>query len=214
MAIDPIVILKRLIPDDLKLYLRTRWIGGHFRLRTADRICLEETVFPWFRDDFGVESVLDVGCDWYTRSYPSLLRPARYWTIDLDPAKIRYRKGREAEHVTGSLLELDRHFGAGSCDLAICNGVIGWGVNDADSIRIAASQLSRVIRPGGWLVLGWNDMDGHRPETLAPFDAPPLIRTPLPPLGVDTLVTPTKSRHTYRFFRKSESADGDAVKGV
>ncbi len=201
---SPIALLKRIVPDDWKLYARTRRIDGHFRLRTPDRIFLEETVFPWFRDEAGARDVLDIGCDWYTRAYPSLLRADRYHTIDLDPDKARYARGRDGDHRVGSLLELDQHYDAEAYDLVICNGVLGWGVNDDDAIATAARQLARVLRPGGWLVLGWNDMDGYRPATLAPFDAPPLARFALPPIDADTHLTPTGSRHTFRFFRREE----------
>ncbi len=198
MSFSPYALLKRCVPDDFKLYARTRLIDGRLRWRTPDRVFLEETVFPWFRDSVRVRTVLDVGCDWYTRAYPDLLKAERYETIDLDPAKVRYARGREEAHCVGSLLELDQDYGVGEFDLVICNGVLGWGVNDA------ASQIARVLRPGGWLVLGWNDMDGYRPETLSPFDQPPLERFVLPTVGVDTRVTTTGSKHTYRFFLKGD----------
>lgn len=203
---SPIALLKRLIPDDWKLYARTRRIDGHFRLRTPDRIFLEETIIPWFRDHGHTRAVLDIGCDWYTRAYPALLRAAPYHTIDLDPEKARFARGREADHQVGSLLQLDQHYPPGAYDLVLCNGVLGWGVNDRASIALAARQLARVLRPGGWLVLGWNDRDGYRPETLAPFDTAPFQPFALPPLGDHTHLTPTRSRHTFRILQKQSEA--------
>lgn len=193
-------LARKLLPSDFRLYLRTRRIDGHFRLRTPDRIFLEDRVLPWLRDEARVKSVLDIGCDWYTRSYPELLKAERYETIDLDPEKARHASG--GRHHVGSLLELDRHCERGAFDLVICNGVFGWGVNGREKIAAAAGQIAGVMRPGGWLVLGWNDAEPWRPECLKSFDAAPFARAEFPPEGSDTHRTATKSQHTYRFFRR------------
>ncbi|MCW1916628.1 class I SAM-dependent methyltransferase [Luteolibacter sp. GHJ8] len=194
-------IARLLLPSDFRLYLRTRRMGGHFRLRTPDRIFLEDEVVPWLRDQAGVKAVLDVGCDWYTRAYPDLTGAERYETIDLDPAKARH--ARSSKHHVGSVLELDRHVEADAFDLIMCNGVLGWGVNERNQIAEAAGQLARALKPGGWLVLGWNDVDPWRPACLKAFEIAPLKRVLFPPAGSDTHLTETKSRHTYRFFKHS-----------
>jgi hypothetical protein len=208
MPAHPFALARR-FARSLKLYSRTRWVDGSFRLRTPDRIFLEETIFPWLRDEIRPQSVIDVGCDWYTRAYPRLLGADRYDSIDIDPAKARFAQSHGRNHVTASLLELDRHREAETYDIAIFNGVIGWGINDEASICEATRQITRVMRPGAWLILGWNDTEEWRPATLAPFDQPPLERRAPPPVGADTLVTATKSRHTYRFFVKSDRPPPD-----
>lgn len=208
MPAQPLSLARRLA-SSLKLYSRTRWVDGSLRLRTPDRIFLEETLFPWMRNEIRPRSVFDVGCDWYTCAYPRLLGAERYDSIDIDPAKARFAQSHGRNHLTASLLELDRHREPDIYDVAILNGVLGWGINDEAPIREASRQITRVLRPGGWLVLGWNDTEEWRPATLAPFDQPPLERRAPPPVGVDTQITPTKSRHTFRFFVKSNRPTSD-----
>lgn len=204
-------LIKRCIPAKWKLLAKSRFVGGHLRLRTPDRRLLEESVIPGYRDLPDVSRVLDIGCDWYTKSYQSLFAPCSYRTIDFDPEKARHAP---PGHVTGSLLELDRHFDAGSFDLVLCNGVLGWGVNTLGECAEASRQLARVLRPGGHLVLGWNDHPGRKPEGLACFDeAPwkPFAFPTLPGGPGDHVLTETSYRHRYDFRQKSGPAAGAAV---
>ncbi len=194
---------KKHLPPQWKLMAKMRWHQGRWRLGTEDRIFLEDVILPWFTAREDVRTVLDVGVDWYTRSYPQIFRAQDYWTIDVDADKRRYA-GKQ--HHTLSLTELTRVFRNRQFDLLLCNGVIGWGVNESKDASLALDQCAQVLRPGGWLVVGWNDIPDHRVPgweklTTAAFD--PFV---FPPVQADHYVTATPYRHRYDFFRRSLTA--------
>lgn len=196
-------LAKRLVPSQLKLLARTRRLGGHWRLRTADRLFLEGEIFPWIVREVKPQAVLDVGCDWYTSSYESLLGVARYDSLDLDPEKSRYAsKRRKGQHHLGSLLELHRFVAPASYELVICNGVLGWGVNGREEVEQAAVQMAMCLRSGGWLIVGWNDINERRPQGMEVFERSPWELASFGPSQGHSILTATKSRHTFCFFRK------------
>ncbi len=200
MISQTIQIAKKIVPPSCKLMLKARRRKGHWFLRTADRQLLERQIIPFFAEHEEVHDVLDVGKDWYTAGYPALFPKQRYASIDIDPEKARLAKG---EHYTGSLLELDAHFGAGSFDLVMLNGVFGWGVNGEGLIARAMAQVERLLRPGSYAVIGWNDTDEHRPEPLAEMlEAPGFAPFTIPEIGAASGATDTAYRHTYHFFQK------------
>lgn len=191
--------LKSLVPDSWKLRSKMRWHQGRWRLATPDRIFLEDVVVPFFtaRDD--VRAVLDIGVDWYTRSYPRLFNKQEYWTIDMDPDKGQFAT---ANHHTGSMTQLTDFFPAGKFDLVLCNGVVGWGLNDPADVARALEECARVLRPGGWLVLGWNDREGHQVPGLLGIMAEHFRPFVHPAVGTDHHITDTSYSHRYDFFRR------------
>ena len=56
-------------------------------------------------------------------------------------------------------------FAPGSIDVIVANGVYGFGIDDRAALGAAFAAARLVLRPGGTLVLGWNDV-----PALAPFD--------------------------------------------
>ena len=86
----------------------------------------------------------------------------RYRTVDIDPAKARFGA---PDHVIAPMQEIDRHFAPGSIDVIVANGVYGFGIDDRAGLCAAFAAARAVLRPGGTLVLGWNDV-----PALAPFD--------------------------------------------
>ena len=139
-------------------------LPGRSRIRSADRRLLEETVLPGYAADASLGRLLFVGCDWYTREYVELFAPRRerYRTVDIDPAKARFGA---PGHVIAPMQEIDRHFAPGSIDVIVANGVYGFGIDDRAGLGAAFAAARAVLRPGGTLVLGWNDV-----PALAPFD--------------------------------------------
>lgn len=191
-------LAKRVLPAPVKLAARARWKQGRIALNLPDRVFLEETVIPWFRERESINRVLDIGTDWYTWRYERLFPNQEYHSIDFDPAKAKFAGKR---HVTGSILELDRHFSENQFDLIICNGVFGWGVNEPEQIREAVSQLSRCLSPKGYLVVGWNDNDERRPEGIEKELQKALSPFVLPPVGSEFYDTETAHRHLFRFYQ-------------
>ena len=199
MVSQTIQMAKKIVPAPCKLMLKARRKKGHWFLRTPDRQLLEREIIPYFAELDGVGEVLDVGKDWYTAGYPKLFPKQHYRSIDIDPDKERIARGA---HYTASLLELDSHFGAGTFDLVKVNGVFGWGVDGEGSIARAMSQVARALRPGGFVVIGWNDTDERRPEPLSEMlEAPGFEPFALPGIGAASTATDTAYRHIYHFSR-------------
>jgi SAM-dependent methyltransferase len=174
--------------------------GLHTSLTTDDRVVLEGTILPWFaeREQFG--RILFVGCDWYTKHYEELFVGREYWTLEKDPRRSRYGASR---HVVDTLRNLAEHFAPGSLDLVICNGVLGWGLNDREEAELSLEAVHGCLREGGVLVLGWNDIPERR--VLVPDESRSLDRFRpwiFRPLAVSQHLTHTRNRHTFSFFEK------------
>lgn len=128
-------------------------------LRSADRTILHGPLLAALHDDGLLKEgskIIWIGCASYTAGYYTMLESqgGECFTIELDPAERGW--GRPGRHIAGSMLELDRHYPAGTFDLIICNGVLGWGVNAAADQRRAFDVMAYALKPGGALVLGWN----------------------------------------------------------
>lgn len=192
-------VWRRLVPRSVRLRSRLRWKNGRWRLATPDRVLLEDVIVPEFlgRDD--VRRVLDVGVAWYTRTYPRLYRGIEYHTIDVDPAMQRIAG---PHHRTLSMTELATVYPADTFDLIVCNGVFGWGLDTADDVARGLAACADVLRPGGWLVVGWNDMEGRRIPDLDALAARRFDRAVLPAARADHLVTDTHYAHRYDFFTR------------
>jgi SAM-dependent methyltransferase len=176
-----------------------RWKNGRWRLATPDRVFLEDVVVPGILADDEVRRVLDIGVDWYTRSYPRLFAGAEYWTVDVDPAKQRIAS---SNHHTVSATHLTDAFAPGTFDLVVCNGVIGWGLNDPSDVETALDECAEVMRAGAWLVVGWNDVEGRRVPGLDALLAKRFNRQVLPPVGADHFIPKTPYGHRFDFFTK------------
>jgi SAM-dependent methyltransferase len=176
------------------------FLGRDAALLTEDRQVLERLVMPFFAADPRFARVLFVGCDWYTKHYEKTFAGREYWTLEKDASRARYGAAR---HVTDSLEHLSRHFAPGSLDLILCNGVLGWGLNELAEAERSFEACFACLRPGGVLVLGWNDVAHKRPFPLeecqalkryAPFA--------LPPLGASRHRVPGRLRHTFDFLAR------------
>ena len=103
--------------------------------------------------------------------------------------------------------EIDRHFAPGSVDVIVANGVYGFGIDDRAALGAAFAAARAVLRPGGTLVLGWNDV-----PALAPFDPEAVAgeagfeRAELNPLGAWRTTTDTPLRHTFDAYARSGAA--------
>lgn len=191
--------LKRLVPRGLRLRSKMRWKNGRWRLATPDRVFLEDVIVPGFLAMADIQHVLDIGVAWYTRSYPKLFKGVDYWTVDFDPDKQRIAG---ANHHTLSATQLADAFAPGTFDLIVCNGVIGWGLNTPADVERGLDACADVMRPGGWIVVGWNDMEGRRVPGLDDLLAKRFRRQVFPPIGADHFITQTPYAHRFDFFTR------------
>ena len=178
---------------------------GRWRLGTVDRVVLEDVIIPWFASKADVVRVLDVGVDWYTRSYPKLFPRQDFWTVDVDSEKRRFAT---EQHHTASIVDLLQFFDPDQFDLILCNGVFGWGLQESAEVEAALRAAAAVLRPGGWLVIGWNDCEDHRVLNLPEKAGTYLTPFVHPAIGADHLLTKTSYQHRYDFFQKAGRPTG------
>jgi SAM-dependent methyltransferase len=138
---------------------KRRWVRRHAQVSVADRTVLSEVILPAVRAEADGADVLFVGVEWYTASYVVMFPLGNFVTIDIDDA---VRTHGSPRHVTTDVRELDRHFEPGSFAAVICNGVVGYGLDQSDDVAAAMLAIARCLRSGGVLVVGWNDIDGRR----------------------------------------------------
>ena len=122
------------------------------QIMSHDREILERTILPYLAST--CQSVLFVGCAKYTKGYNKLFERQEYWTIDCMESRAKYGSKR---HIRGDITQLSRHFEKNYLDVIIMNGVLGWGVDTDEEISRALEECRIVLKPGGLLILGWND---------------------------------------------------------
>jgi SAM-dependent methyltransferase len=180
-----------------------RALGIPSHLRNDDRRVLEQVIFPYFVERPEFPTVLFVGTAWYTEPYNQVFREKTYSTIEIDPSQAQYGS---SNHIVDSLEYVDRHFAPRSLNLIICNGVFGWGLDEKSSVEKAFAHCYDLLRSGGIFMVGWNDVPEHRPFSLEDCEALKLFQPwEFPPLGTTQYQTPSKNRHTFNFYIKSDS---------
>jgi len=177
------------------------WPGAGWA-QQEDRRLLEQVIFPYFIKNESYKSILFVGCAWYTERYNRLFAEAgkRYVTIDPDPA---VRKYGAKEHIVDRLENLAKYFLPSSLDLIICNGVFGWGLNEKADVEQAFDACFDSLSTGGMLLIGWNDIENHRPLPLSDYKSlQRFAPVNFPPLQTAAYLTNNPNRHTYNFYSK------------
>lgn len=180
---------------DLALLLK---IGP--RLKDDNRRLLETIVFPALRSDPAIHRLLFVGCHWYTWHYKDVFRDEEFWTIDVAPQQARYGSSR---HIIDSVEHVERHFACLSLDVVMLIGVIGWGLDDPAVIEGSLAACHAVLREGGLLMLGCDEVPDHTPTDLA--RSPTLHRMQpfaFPGLGAARYRCGGELQHTCLFFTK------------
>jgi hypothetical protein len=102
-------------------------VGFDFYQKTEDRKILEDTILPAIAGSPEYQRILFIGCDWYTRGYQRVFAGRDYWTLEIDSSKSKYGA---RQHIVDSAENLALHFKPNSLDIIVCNGVIGWGLDD------------------------------------------------------------------------------------
>jgi len=142
-------VLRRIFPRGLRARIHARRVW-----ELASRAYMENTIIPALAATDGI--VLQVGTDRYTRHYSALFE--RYGcvlhTMDSEPEVALF--GAPGHHLTADFLKLDEHVSPGAYSAVLLSGVFGYGIDDVISQDRALCVCSKILRPGGMLVLGWN----------------------------------------------------------
>ena len=188
--------------------LHTAWKRGLYQ--PPDRRVLEHDILGELARDPAVERVLFVGVQWYTTRYPALFEASTprktFATIDPEP-KVAPFGGKP--HVVGSIQDLATHFPGMVFDAIVMSGVIGFGLNDPAEVDKALAACEQALRPGGWLVLGVNEL---KPTHVDPKKSP--ASASFEPRGfgkrgqdrIDVALPFRERRHTFLFWQKKASA--------
>lgn len=167
-----------------------------------DRKLMAEAYIPAFATEGG--KILWVGSRAYTaEDYPVLeSQGAEVWTTDIDPDAARW--GVQGRHRTGDICEADTLFADHVFDAIVCNGVLGFGVDAPDQQRKCLQALSRILKPGGRLLLGWN-VDKIGDPIAASLTKPWFLHEPF--AGQPARVTFAETTHVYdAFVRRAPAA--------
>jgi SAM-dependent methyltransferase len=191
--------------------------GRAVRRDTPDRRLLEDRILPAYASRPEIRRVLFVGCAPYTQHYEAVFGSAEYWTID-PRAHPRWGARR---HIRDRLERLGRHVAADYFDLIVCNGVLGWGLDQRADAEAAFAACHAALRAGGELVVGWNDVrprNGIRPDSLRALAV--FERAGLREIGGPQVRVEGPRRHVFEFYRKpgpavdSASAQDASVVGA
>jgi SAM-dependent methyltransferase len=191
-------LARRLLPRPVLRFLLLRVLAvnrpyGEL-FEAPSRLCLEHEILPWLAARFS--RILFVGTASYTYHYERLFKPGQYTTIDLQP---RVAVWGAHDHIVAPVQDINRHRPEGSFDCVVLNGVLGFGINAVDDMRVALKELHDALRPDGLLLVGWN-VDMHKdPEALGLYEqrfvpnreAPWTERRRFPP-----------ETHVYDFYRR------------
>ena len=180
--------------------LHFAWQRGWYA--PPDRRVLEHDILGAFAADPGVQRVLFVGVQWYTMRYPTHFTGKTFATIDPEP-KVATFGGNP--HVVGQIQDLAEHFPGMVFDAIVMSGVIGFGLNDPKEVDRALDACEKALRPGGWLVLGINELkpthvDPKKSPAAAAFE--PRAFGALGKDRVDVALPFRERRHTFVFWRK------------
>ncbi len=166
--------------------------------RLPSRIFLEMVAIPALAAA-GKRRMLFVG----TRSYnQALYRRCRaegisVWSVDLDPTAAPH--GAPAGHFVGNICDIGALAHGMLFDVIVCNGVLGWGLDDpADAVR-AFTAMKTVGAPGALVLVGWNPGRTSGAEVAA--IQPLLTRTALGPIPEEIEFPPLgrAQRHPHRY---------------
>lgn len=129
-----------------------------FRLHAPNRAFLENEIFTYVNrlaaeSDAGLD-FLFVGLDKHNWHYPRLLS-VDFHSLDLKKKNAVY--GRRGRHKVGNAMQMAELYAENAFDVVVANGLIGFGVDTQADFHRLIAQCHWVLKPGGLLVLGYND---------------------------------------------------------
>lgn len=131
--------------------IRFRW-----KVRSLpDRRYMKEVMLPAIRGA-KCDNILLVGTRRYTVDYPKRLQNdgTTVWTIDYDREAERWGNG--SFHRTTDVREVDQVLAAGCFDVVLANGILGFGIDQPADVKAMTDAVARLLKPGGFLMLGWD----------------------------------------------------------
>jgi SAM-dependent methyltransferase len=192
-------VAKSLLSPDIRRQLR-ELRESQYVSRFPDRTILVGRILPALSKP-GI-TMLWVGCRRYTRRYPAMIerQGAVCWTLEIDPAVRHY--GHPERHTVGDLQKVGVLYPIGHFDVALVNGVFGWGLDSLDGQNEAVEGLARILKPGGMLMLGWNTDRSSDPTKL-----PAIERSFIPSrrTGFDRRITVSEVTHVYDFLLRRDN---------
>ena len=181
--------LKKWLPKPIARFLLLNVLGAQRGYPDVSRRVLETEILPAVSRRYC--NVLFVGTGSYTYRYERLFRRDQYTTIDSNPSQAVWGG---ANHIAAPVQEIARHRPAGTFDCVVLNGVFGFGTNEPAEMREVAEALHAVMRPDGYLVLGWDHDMQEDPDKLGTFD------------GLFSRTDPRRTfdgeTHVYDFYRR------------
>ena len=178
-----------------------RRLGLPTPLDTLDRRVLEDSIFPYYTSKDAFQRILFVGCAVFTCHYQqSFFADKDFWTIEPHPDQAKFGS---TQHVIAPLEEASRHFSASYFDAIFCNGVYGWGLDTAAQGEAAFAACHSLLRTGGHLIFGWNDVPQRTPFRLDEIQSRRKFnRFYFTPLESCQYFTDTRQRHVFDFYEK------------
>jgi SAM-dependent methyltransferase len=183
-----------------RLFAAVRHIlGVPLPILSEDLRILEQVIFGYYAAHAPTHSLLLVGGRSHTQRYERSYFAGRdFWT--LGPREHARRSGAR-QHVVAPLEQLGDFFPEGYFDLIVCNGIYGHGLDSPEQCEAAFGHCYTRLRPGGHLVLGWDDVPARTPVALENVRSLRGFRKLIfPPLGTSRYLTDTAYRHTFDFY--------------
>lgn len=198
----------RHVPASRALFRRLSRILPRF---VRDRAFLEGQVFAYLNRAPDIREILFAGVEIYTLHYDECLPGKSLRTIDRDPGNACY--GRAGHHVIGSVTALSRHYQPGAFDCIVLNGLIGYGLDTPEEADRALLESFVALRPGGLLIVGWNNTPKHPPFRIDDLPAYRQFEAFAPGAGALTasrVEANPANGHTFDFLRKPRAPGQDA----
>lgn len=175
-------------------------LGIPVKFHSPARKLLEDTIISHFASHDDLSKVLFVGCDWYTNHYKSFFRNCEFWTIDPSPKQARYGS---KNHIIDFLENLNQHIEDGYFDLIICNGVLGFGLNDKELAEQAFDRCYQCLSAGGVFVIGCDDSPDFLSFSLKDLDSLRRFNSLyFPPLDTDCYSLKPEFEYLFSFYTK------------
>lgn len=147
--------VKKCLPIRLKRFILLHLfpMSEAFR-RSPNRVWMEAEILPRIARA-GFHSVLFVGCAPYTWHYEKSFENTltRYITNDINASA---RIWGAKKHITCPIQDIPRHLQAESIDFVLLNGVFGFGINREEDMNNSLRSIHRILKKGGFLLVGWN----------------------------------------------------------
>ena len=126
-------------------------MGYNIKLDTVDRKILEEVILPSLEDKNEGKFILNVGANWYTKSYASIFKKNKYIELEID--WWRFQFCASDTKINADLLDLPNCF---EFDYIILNGVFGYGLNSKKQIEQAVQVCNSILATEGIILFGGN----------------------------------------------------------